>query len=277
MPEFMEQRHDIVVRELRRPLVRRRHRIAHQVGHRQDGAPAERLATDTVVHPGAAALVRPCIGIEVERGDRRIGGRLHLEVANIRVPHRHPGAFADAHIEQFLRHLEQALEYPRQRQVVAQLLLRDRVAALLHALGIEGHIPGVELAAGELLEFGEFRRPRRLGGAYQLAQEADHLGYRARHAVGERIVRVAAEIHQLRGLVPQPQDVVHHRGVVEIAGAGPLIGGAGRPGLVEHAPQRFGLTVGHHGDVAGLIQAEQPALDALVLGPLCAPARRWHR
>ena len=91
--------------------------------------------------------------------------------------------------------------------------------------------------------------------------------------VDERVVGVAAEIEQPRGLVAQAQDVLHHRGVVPPAGVGALIGRARRPGLVERAPQRLRFRIRHHRHVCRLIERQHPALDALLVARACAPAR----
>ncbi len=54
-------------------------------------------------------------------------------------------------------------------------------------------------------------------------------------------------------------------GVVPPAGVRSLVGGACRPGFIEGAPQRFGFGIGHHGNIGGLIERQQPALEALLV------------
>ena len=106
-------------------------------------------------------------------------------------------------------------------------------------------------------------------GVRQLAQEIQHLGHAARHAVGERVLGVGGKPEQLRRLVTQTQDVLDDRGVVEAAGARPLVGGARAPRFVEHAPQGRRLGIGDHRHVGGLLEPEHPAIEPLRPGALC--------
>ena len=107
--------------------------------------------------------------------------------------------------------LEQPLEHARQREVGAQLLLRDREALALQPLGVEADVPGGELAAGEGLQLRELRLRGGARGAGELVQEPQHLLGAVRHARGERVVGVVLEIQQPRGLVAALQDLLHHR------------------------------------------------------------------
>ncbi len=108
-----------------------------------------------------------------------------------------------------------------------------------------------------------FRRGGRR--AREVAQELQHLVHGARHAGGERVVRIAGKTQQLRHFAAQCQDVLHHLRVVE-AGGGSLVGGARGPCLVEAAAQRCARGVGDDGNVRGLLEPEHPALPAVFLG-----------
>ena len=147
-------------------------RVADEVGDRQRGAAGQLLAADAVVHPGAAALVRARVGVEVEAADCSCArGVEDVVVARVRMPDRHAVARRARDAEQPLDDAEQAAEHARQREVRAQLFLRDAVALFLQALGIEGDVPGVELAAGERGELGELALGGGARGARQIAQE----------------------------------------------------------------------------------------------------------
>ena len=264
--ELVEQRHHVVVGQQRRPPPLRRQRIAHQVGDRQRERAVELHAADAVVHPGAAALVGARAGIEVKAGERRAVGRAHLEVAHVGVPHRHATALLQPHAVQASGDFEQALQHPRQRQVLAQLLLRDLQAAVLQALGIIGDVPGIERSPGVGLELGQLGHGARARRARKFPQEVANLPYAAGHAVGERVLGIRGKIEQPRRFVAQPHDVFQHRRIVVTARGRPPVRSARAPGFVEHAPERRRLGVGDDGHVGRLVEAEHPAGQALARG-----------
>jgi hypothetical protein len=226
VPELMEECHDVIVCQERRALPARRQEIAHQVGHRQGIPRGQALAPDALVHPRAAALARARIGIEVEAADGRPRGTADVEETHILVPQRHAGSLADAHLEEPLGDFEQSGEHPWQRKIGPQLFLRDIEALALQPLGVEAYVPCVEPGAGKGLQLRELAARRIAGAAGELREKAEHLIDAVGHAGGERVGGVVREVEQLRGLVPAPQNVLHHRGVVPAPGAGSLVGGA---------------------------------------------------
>ena len=76
-----------------------------------------------------------------------------------------------------------------------------------------------------------------------------------------------------RGFVPFPQDVLHDRRIVPAAGIRSLIGRSGRPRFVKGLAQHLGFGIGHHRDVGGLVQGEDPAFKAPFVSAL---ARLLH-
>ncbi len=108
MSEFMEQRENIIMREERRLVLARRQEVAYQVGNRLRQAGGEPLASDALVHPCAAALVRSGVGVEIKVADGLPVSALDFEEPHVGMPHRHALAFANAHSEETLRDLEQA-------------------------------------------------------------------------------------------------------------------------------------------------------------------------
>src|SRR5579872_370136 len=113
VPELVKECKYVIMGEQRRALVARREEIAHQLGHRPGQPRGEALASDTLVHPGAAALVGPCVGIEVEVPDRLAVGAFDLEKAHIRMPDRHALALADAYAKQTLGDFEETGKHAR--------------------------------------------------------------------------------------------------------------------------------------------------------------------
>jgi hypothetical protein len=57
--ELVEQRDHVVVRQQRGRAPGRRREVADQIGDRQGAGVARAFAPDALVHPGAAALLRP--------------------------------------------------------------------------------------------------------------------------------------------------------------------------------------------------------------------------
>ena len=264
--ELVEQRQHVVVRQQRRLIRRRRQEVAHQVRHRQRRAARQALAADALVHPGAAALVRARVGVEVEAADRLAAGT-DVEKSRVGVPHRCALPLADGDAEQPFGDLEQPAEHARQREVGPQLLLRHREPLALQPLGVEAHVPGGQRPARERLELGELGTRGGARRGRQLVQERQYLLDAVRHAGGECVLGVVAEVEQPRRFVAAAQDLLHHRGVVPAPGGRPLVGGARGPGLVEVAPQRLGLRIRHHRHVGRLVQRQQPAGAPLLVGP----------
>ena len=134
---------------------------------------------------------------------------------------------------------EQAGEHARQREVGPQLFLGDVEPLALQLLGVVGHVPGLEPPAGEGLELLVFTLGRGAAQASELSQELEDFVRIPRHLGGERVLGEVREPGQVRGLVPQREDLGHQRCVVPLAGVRPLVRGARHPGLVELAPQRL--------------------------------------
>jgi len=160
----------------------------------------------------------------------------------------------DAHAVQAADHREQPRQHPRHREVRAQRFLGQLQALVLEALRVVGDVPGRERTAGELLQFPELALGGRTAHARQVLQELDHLGRRARHLGGQRVLGEVREADDLRRLVAQREDLGHQRRVVPLARVRAAVRGTRHPGLVEVVPQRLVGTVRHHGLVGGGVQ-----------------------
>src|SRR6202022_712124 len=152
MAKLVEEREHVVVCQQCRSVRTGREEVAYEIRNGQCGSGIQALAADALVHPGAAALVRPRVGIQIEAADRLAVGGLDLEEAHVRGPDRYVLPFRDAYSEEPRSHFEEAREHVRQREVRPHLFLGYRVAAALQPLGIETYIPGRELAPRERFE-----------------------------------------------------------------------------------------------------------------------------
>ncbi len=119
--------------------------------------------------------------------------------------------------------------------------------------------------SGEGFELGEFTQRGGPGRAGELMEEFDDLRDGARHPGRQRVVRIAAEIEQPRGLVTQAQNIFHHLGIVPATGIRSFVRRTRRPGFVEGAPQGGGFRVGDYGHIRRLIEREDPALDTFLV------------
>src|SRR6185437_15990155 len=106
VPELVEERQHVIVRQESRPAIARRQHVANEVGRRQRGAGRQTLAPDALVHPRAAALVGSGVGIEVEAPDWPSRRALDLEEAHVRMPDRSAALLAYPHLEEPLGDLE---------------------------------------------------------------------------------------------------------------------------------------------------------------------------
>ncbi len=258
--EFVEQREDVVVSQECRSVLARRQEIAHKIGNRLGESGGQPLAAHALVHPCAASLVRARVRIEIEVAHRLTVTALDLEEPHVRVPDGHALTFANSHTEEALRHFEQARQDAGQRKIRTQLFLGDRIAAALQALRVEAHVPGREPRPGKLLQLREFLLRGTARRLRELVQEPDNLIDGVGHPGRQRVVGVTAKIQQARGFVPFAQDVLHDRRIVPAAGIRSLLGRAGRPRFVKGLAQHLGFGIGHHRDVGGLVQGEDPAL-----------------
>ena len=112
------------MRQQRRALTTRRHEIADQKRDRSLQLAAEARAADAVVHPGAAALLRPGVEVDVKTAAwaRTIAD---LEVLHAAVPGVGRVGGTDLDREQASDELEQAGQHPIHRKIRAQHFLAD--------------------------------------------------------------------------------------------------------------------------------------------------------
>ncbi len=261
--ELVEQRDDVVVREQGRAAVDRGGEVAHEVRHRRLQRPAvgAQPARTRVVHPGARALAGAGVEVQVELAHQRAAALDPVE-ADALVPRRRGGR-DDPDLEQRLDDAEQPLEHLGQREVLAQLLVAERVAGLLQALAGERHVPALQvgdaqLLGGELAQLGEVGRGARTGAVSQVAQEGDHFGRRAGHLGHQREFREVAVAQQPGFFLAQFQQFADDRRVVALGRPG--LARAGDVGGVERLAQRAVAAHLHHRQVAGEVQRELAAL-----------------
>ena len=189
--EFVEQRDHVVVGQQRRFVADRRREVADQMRHRrlQRGAVGALPAAAHHVHPRTRALAGAGVGIEVELADQLRcaitrglagGGPLDAVEAHAVVPHRR-GVEPDAHIEQGLDDVKQAVEHPRFGEVLLHRLFAEGVARFLQLLGHEVLVPGLQIGQAELLgresaQLDQVALRMRARPLRQVAQKGRHLG-----------------------------------------------------------------------------------------------------
>ncbi|MNM61958.1 hypothetical protein D3C81_732710 [compost metagenome] len=268
--EFVEQGGDFVVGQQRRLAADRRGEVAHQVGDRclqvaGDGATTVARA----VHPGTATLVGAGIEVEVEAADV-LAVFLDLEQAHFRVPRLEIVQFADLDAVELLDDGEQAAEDFIHREVGAQGFLRHAVARFAQLLAIETGVPARQVRAalfgGIGLELLQVLLGERLAAHGEVTEEVQDLFRRLGHLGRQRQFGEAGVAQQLRQLLAQVEDFLHHRAVVVLPGVRALVGGAGAVGGVDLFAQGAVFGVGHYGEVAGEFQGDQPAFQPLGFG-----------
>ena len=101
MTKFMEQGDHFRVCQQRRlagiVADRRRHEVAHQIGHWQKAALSKLHATDTVIHPCATALLGARIQVDIEAAATRTIAVHYVEELHIVVILLHIPAFYNLH------------------------------------------------------------------------------------------------------------------------------------------------------------------------------------
>ncbi len=273
--ELVEQCLHLVVGEQRRFVPHGRSEVAGHEGHWVLLPVARLHARDAVGHPGTAPLLRPGVEIEVELPQQLSGtGIAHLVEAHVGVPHVHLlVALADDHAEETADHLEHAGNDAGLREPGLELFLGDAVAMLAQLFAVVGDVPGLEgldavMLTGVVPQLLQLTFGLGPGPARQVTQEAGHLFGRAGHLGGQRTLGVVAVPQQLRQLVAQRENRLHHLAVVEAAGIRSLVRGARGIGLVEFAAQVPVVGIGHHRVVGGELQGEEPTCLAPLLGGL---------
>jgi len=256
----VEHRHDFGVRQERGLRADRRHEVADQVRDRQGCSVGEPLAADALVHPGAAALLRARVEIDVETAAARAVGIENVVEADVWMIQIDAAALGDAHAIELFGDGEHAGEHARQRKIRAQLLFRELQPLALQPLGIERYIPGrkIELARGETPQVVVLAQGDRTALPRQLFEERAHFLDGGRHLGRERVLGVVRKADELRDAVSQLENLRHQLAVVPAAVRRALVRSARDPALVELAPQRFALGVHHHGLVVRRIEREEP-------------------
>lgn len=229
-----------------------------------DWRAAEHLrAARADVHPRAAALVGGA-AVRVEKEGRALLARLAIEQlveGDVRMPDlRLAGRGHDRNAKEPLDQSKEAGEHRAQREVGAQLLLREGEDALAPALRPEGHVPqcerlGLPVLGRERAQRRELRLRGREGRfAHGLEQIGDGLRLRG-HLARERDVRVRRAAEQRSHACAQLQDAPHARRVVKAAA-----GARARDECaVDPLAQAAVRGVLHERGVAGPVQRDEPA------------------
>ncbi|EEF23168.1 conserved hypothetical protein [Ricinus communis] len=188
----------------------------------------------------------------------------------------------DARAEQLVDHREQAVDRLCGRKIGPQLLLRQRVARQSQLLRCVGNIPSLQIGNAQLrlreifqLLILALRQRLRLGG--KIAQEAEHLVTAAGHFRRERQRRVILEAEQSCQLLAGVEDIDHLLGVVPLAGAGALVGGARGVGGVELAAQLAVLGVLHRRQIGGGIERDDITVESARMRRLLVDLQRGRR
>ena len=150
--ELVEHGDHFRVREQRRLVANRRSEVADEIGDRQAAGSAEVFASDTFVHPCAAALLRSCVQVDEEASAPGAVGIQDVIELNVGMVSIEALALDDAYAVQALCDDEHAAQHARQRKVRTQRFFGERETFALQTLGVEGDIPCVERTSGE---FGE--------------------------------------------------------------------------------------------------------------------------
>jgi len=247
--------------------------VAHQVGHRglRGLVVGARPTAAHIVHPGARALARSGVGVEVELTNQlgALGAcALDAEEAHGLVPHG-GGVGLDLHLEQPFDQAEQALEHRGLGEVLFDLLIAESVAGFFELLAHKGHVPGLQViqaqfAAGKVAQLGHVFLSVRTGALGQVTQEAHHLRRAVGHLGHQRHIGKAAVAQQAGFFLAQAQDVLHELRVVALSRA--EFAGTGAVGAVHGLAQAAVGGVLHHRQVARHVQRELVAVFALRLG-----------
>src|SRR6185503_21291163 len=112
--------------------------------------------------------------------------------------------------------LEQPVEDARQREVGAQLFLREAELLLPQALGIERDVPRGKLPARVLGQHLELGASDGSAAAREIAQELDDALRRLGHLRRQRELRERLEADELGRLVTQRENLVDERAVVPL-------------------------------------------------------------
>ena len=143
---------------------------------------------------------------------------------------------------------------------------------LAQLLAVVTDVPALQIGAallgGEGLQLLQVLNGEGFAALRQVAQEVQHLVRGFGHLGRQAQIGVAGKTEQLGQFLAQAENLLHHRAVVVLAGVRPLIRGAGTVGGVQLFAQGAVVGVGHHREVAGELQADQPAVEVLGLGCL---------
>ena len=198
VPEFVEQRGDLVVRQQRRLAGQRRGEVADQIGHRQLQSRSGDAATAAFVHPGAAAFGLSRVRVKVEQTEAIAIGGLECIDRDAVVPDRLVIDDLDADIVEPLHQIEHAADDLRRREVRTQHFVGQTEAVFLELFGVVGRVPGFERAQSVAL-FGEGAQRFQLGlrtrsrALGEIEQERFHRVRRFSHLRLQRQLGVVGE------------------------------------------------------------------------------------
>ena len=152
------------------------------------------------------------------------------------------GDFTQLDAVQLLYDGEHAVDHGIDREVGTQHFLRDGVTLLAQLLAVEADIPRLQVVTTLLGSKGPQRSQILLGKGFaalaQVTQEAKNLIGAFGHLGCQRQFGVVGKPQQLSQLLTQQQNLVDDRAVVELAGVGALVGGAGAESGVNLLAQR---------------------------------------
>ena len=277
MPELVENRHHLVMRQQRRLVRLRRREVADQRAHR---ALVQAVRTQLALGDAKLrevivfALTRKHVQIEQPQrlARRRVGDRVHLQIVNPLVRRLDPLKFQP---EDALVNREHAIHHRLVGEINPELLGVHVVFGLPQFVGEIAPVPYIDdgirvarildLQLPELLEFGGVLR---LQSGLEIIQKLDGRGGIFDHARFGGIIRIAGITQLVGDVVAQDEDFLQQRNVRR---AGQIILGH------QHALARVlprGIVLHHHvveGDVRHERIFIRPGLDALLRQKIL-----WH-
>ena len=270
---FVKEGDDFIVGKARFFAAHGRGEIAHQISHRRLHLAdfitlGKAAAAAVIVHPGAAALALARIEIQIHAADDA-AAFFQLEIAHIRVPHRH-AFFHQVHTIKAMNLRKQAAEHFIHRKIFFHFGFAEGIFGLTQLFAGIGHIPSLQISqaqrvAGKSLQFSQIFFGKRLGAAGQIVQKSQHLLGRIGHFGGQRQFGKIAVAQQLRLAQSHFQAAVDVGGVVEFALIAQFTG-AGHISVIKLFAQFALIGILHHGDIVRHLQADFIAAFALGRG-----------
>ncbi|RML45987.1 hypothetical protein APX70_08567 [Pseudomonas syringae pv. maculicola] len=268
--EFVEQGGDFIVGQQRRLTGSGRREVAYQISHRALQRTLRSATTITgAIHPGTATLVGASIQIKEETPDV-LAVFLDLEQTNVRVPGVEAFLLGNLDAVQTLDDGKQAAEHLIDGEVGAQDFLGNAVTLFAQLLAVKTAVPALQVRAtlfGRIsLELLQVLSSERLAAFGQITQETQHLITGLCHLGRQAQLGKVRVAEQLRQLLAQIENLLHHRRIVVLASVGTLVRSTGTVSCVDFFAQGTVFGVGHYRVVAREFQGNQVAFEVLGLG-----------